>query len=67
MNRPQFVKYLDAEVYRLEKNVDRGKDGPGRGYEVLNVVKIVQTRGCAQVDLTIGDSLVCSATRTDTW
>ena len=57
MYRPQFVKYLDAEVERLEKKVDRKKDGPGGGDEVLNVVKIVRTRVCAQVDLTMGEDV----------
>ncbi|CAN0307507.1 unnamed protein product, partial [Ascophyllum nodosum] len=53
----EFVKYLDAEVERLEKKVDRKKDGPGGGDEVLNVVKIVRTRVCAQVDLTMGEDV----------
>lgn len=51
----QFVKYLDAEVERLEKG-DK-TPGPGGGNEVLNVIKVVRTRVCAQVDLTMGEDV----------
>lgn len=55
---PKFVKYLDAEVMRLEKVEGGGKDGRGgEGREVLNVIKIVRTRVCAQMDLMMGEDV----------
>lgn len=52
----QFVKYLDAEVNRLEEIVKK-KGTLGGGDEVLNVIKIVRTRVCAQVDLMMGEDV----------
>ncbi|CAN0555479.1 unnamed protein product, partial [Laminaria digitata] len=55
----QFVKYLDAEVERLEE-AGKKSDRPGRagsGDEVLNVMKIVRIRVCAQVDLMMGEDV----------
>ncbi|CAM9359786.1 unnamed protein product [Scytosiphon promiscuus] len=66
----EFVKYLDAEVERLEK-VERDiaekkknskkpadrNDIPTGGNEVLNVIRIVRTRVCAQVDLMMGEDV----------
>ncbi|CAM9531356.1 unnamed protein product, partial [Ectocarpus fasciculatus] len=68
----EFVKYLDGEVERLEKvekdMVEKKKkrkvppekdDMPmgGDGNEVLNVIRIVRTRVCAQVDLMMGEDV----------
>lgn len=67
----QFVKYLDAEVERLEKvekdlvekrknrkpDDDPKTDPPIVGNEVLNVIRIVRTRVCAQVDLMMGEDV----------
>lgn len=70
----QFVKYLDAEVERLEevekdllektnKKKQNGTtppdmDGPPvGGNEVLNVIRIVRSRVCAQVDLMMGEDV----------
>lgn len=51
------MKYLDAEVNRLDK-VEVGKDGRGGdGRELLNVIKIVRTRVCAQMDLMMGEDI----------
>ncbi|CAM9470489.1 unnamed protein product [Pylaiella littoralis] len=65
----EFVKYLDAEVERLEK-VEKDlaeqkknrktadvNDPPIGGNEVLNVIRIVRTRVCAQVDLMMGEDV----------
>ncbi|CAM9972410.1 unnamed protein product, partial [Hapterophycus canaliculatus] len=66
----EFVKYLDTEVKRLEK-VERDlaekkkkrtkpankDDIPTGGNEVLNVIRIVRTRVCAQVDLMMGEDV----------
>ena len=52
----QFVKYLDAEVERLE-DATKKSDRPGAGDEVLNVMKIVRIRVCAQVDLMMGEDV----------
>lgn len=65
----QFVKYLDSEVERLEKvekdllekrknkiSPDKN-DPPVGGNEVLNVIRIVRSRVCAQVDLMMGEDV----------
>lgn len=65
------MKYLDAEVERLEKvekdlaqkrknkkaGDDPKNDPPIVGNEVLNVIRIVRTRVCAQVDLMMGEDV----------
>ncbi|CAM9766091.1 unnamed protein product [Ectocarpus sp. 6 AP-2014] len=68
----EFVKYLDGEVERLEKvekdmaekkrkrKVPAEKDDMpmgGDGNEVLNVIRIVRTRVCAQLDLMMGEDV----------
>ena len=65
----QFVKYLDAEVERLEevekdlsekrknKSTPDKNDPPVGGNEVLNVIRIVRSRVCAQVDLMMGEDV----------
>ncbi|CAM9664923.1 unnamed protein product [Sphacelaria rigidula] len=51
----QFVKYLNAEIERLEKS--EKSPGAGEAQEVLNVMKIVRVRVCAQVDLMFGEDV----------
>lgn len=73
----QFVKYLDAEVERLERvekdlaeqkkkreekgeAADAANDAPivgGNENEVLNVIRIVRSRVCAQLDLMMGEDV----------
>eukprot|EP00903_Cladosiphon_okamuranus_P008750 g8382.t1 len=65
----EFVKYLDSEVERLEKvekdllEKRKNKTAPDKndpffgGNEVLNVIKIVRSRVCAQVDLMMGEDV----------
>lgn len=71
-NMEKFVKYLDGEVERLEKvekdiaekkrkqkeSAEKDKMPMGAtGNEVLNVIRIVRTRVCAQLDLMMGEDV----------